>query len=104
MLEEIVAGPPSTAGVMVATLPPKPIGRRCTGVTVSSTSVTQTVCTIHVDSVLSPYIDATVTGNGDVGGADGVALPPGSTLVVRWLAASAGSEGRAMVGWEPASP
>lgn len=101
MLEEIVAGPPAASGVMVAVLPPKPFPRRCTGVSVTSTSVTQTVCTVHVDSILAPYVDATTTGNGDVDGANGIALPPGSTLHVRWLAASPGSQGRAMVGWEP---
>lgn len=100
MLEEIASPAPNASGVMVAVLPPKPFTRRCTGVAVTSTSVTQTLCTVHVDSILSPYVDASTTGNGDVDGANGVQLPPGATLHVRWLAASPGAQGRAMVGWE----
>jgi hypothetical protein len=100
MIEEIVAGPPNGAGVMVATLPSQPFPRRITGVSVTSTSTTQTVVTVHIDSIYSPWVDTTTTGNGDANGADGVTLAPGNTLVVRWLAASAGSQGRAAVGWE----
>lgn len=102
MLEEIASTPPDASGVMVATLPDKPIARRCTGVAVTSNSATQTVCTVHVNSVLTPYVDATTTGNGDVDGASGIGIPPGARLVVRWLGASAGAQGRAMVGWESA--
>lgn len=87
---------------MVATLPAQPYPRRIVSVSVSCNSATQTVATVHIDSTNAPFVDGTSTGNGDAGGANGVTLPAGSHLLVRWLAASAGAEGRAMVTWTPA--
>jgi hypothetical protein len=100
VIEEIVAGPAPASGIMLARLPPSSFSRRITGIAVTSTSTTQTVATVHVDSIYAPYVDATTTGNGDADGASGISVPPGATLIVRWLSASPGSEGRAMVGWE----
>ena len=102
MTEEIVAGPAPAGGTMVATLPAQPFPRRVLNVAVSCSSATQTVATVHVDSTYSPYVDGTSTGNGDAGGAAGILLPAGAHLLVRWLAATIGSEGRAMVTWTAA--
>ena len=102
MTEEIVAGPAPAGGTMVASLPAQPYPRRIVSVAVSCNSATQTVATIHVDSTFAPFVDGSSTGNGDAGGAAGILLPAGSHLLVRWLAATVGSEGRAMVTWTPA--